>query len=88
MLSTKKDDLAAATYIRKYNKNTGNMDICIEKPFLSCPICVWHITAKIRRMKAFAMLSLMENICISILDERESVVSELQFFYDTVSEEK
>ncbi len=33
MLSTKKDDLATATYIRKYNENTGNMDICIEKQF-------------------------------------------------------
>lgn len=33
MLSTKKDDLATATYVRKYNENTGNMDICIEKQF-------------------------------------------------------
>ena len=33
MLSTKKDDLATTTYIRKYNENTGNMDICIEKQF-------------------------------------------------------
>lgn len=33
MLSTKKDDLATATYIRKYNENTGDMDICIEKQF-------------------------------------------------------
>lgn len=33
MLSTKKDDLSTATYVRKYNENTGNMDICIEKQF-------------------------------------------------------
>ena len=33
MLSTKKDDVATATYIRKYNKNTGDMNICIEKQF-------------------------------------------------------
>lgn len=30
MLSTKKDDLATVTYIRKFNENTGEMDICIE----------------------------------------------------------
>lgn len=35
MLSTMKDDVAATSYIRKYNKNTGNMDICIEKQFTS-----------------------------------------------------
>lgn len=33
MLSTKKDNVATATYIRKYNENTGDMDICIEKQF-------------------------------------------------------
>lgn len=33
MLSTKKDDLATVTYIRKFNENTGEMDICIEKQF-------------------------------------------------------
>lgn len=33
MLSTMKDDVATATYIRKYNENTGDMDICIEKQF-------------------------------------------------------
>lgn len=33
MLSTMKDDVAATNYIRKYNGNTGNMDICIEKQF-------------------------------------------------------
>lgn len=33
MLSTMKDDAATATYIRKYNENTGDMDICIEKQF-------------------------------------------------------
>lgn len=33
MLSTIKDDVAATGYIRKYNENTGGMDICIEKQF-------------------------------------------------------
>lgn len=33
MLSTMKDDVAASSYIRKYNENTGDMDICIEKQF-------------------------------------------------------
>ena len=33
MLSTMKDDVATLSYIRKYNENTGNMDICIEKQF-------------------------------------------------------
>ncbi len=33
MLSTKKDDVTAICYVRKYNENTGNMDICIEKTF-------------------------------------------------------
>ena len=31
MLSTTKDDVATSSYIRKYNENTGEMDICIEK---------------------------------------------------------
>ena len=33
MLSTKKDDSVTVNYIRKYNENTGDMDICIEKQF-------------------------------------------------------
>lgn len=33
MLSTVGDNLNAASYIRKYNENTNNMDICIEKEF-------------------------------------------------------
>ena len=33
MLSTMKDDVTTLSYIRKYNENTGNMDICIEKQF-------------------------------------------------------
>ena len=33
MLSTMKDDVAASSYIRKYNENIGDMDICIEKYF-------------------------------------------------------
>lgn len=33
MLSTMKDDVATLSYIRKYNENIGNMDICIEKQF-------------------------------------------------------
>lgn len=33
MLSTMRNNLAATSYIRKYNENTNNMDICIEKEF-------------------------------------------------------
>lgn len=31
MLSSKKDNSTATSYIRKYNENTNEMDICIEK---------------------------------------------------------
>lgn len=33
MLSTMRDNSTATSYIRKYNENTNNMDICIEKEF-------------------------------------------------------
>lgn len=33
MLSSKKDNSTATSYIRKYNENTNEMDICIEKEF-------------------------------------------------------
>lgn len=33
MLSTTRDHLAEISHIRKYNENTNNMDICIEKEF-------------------------------------------------------
>lgn len=43
MLSTMKDDVAASSYIRKYNENIGDMDICIEKYFTDA--VGWRITA-------------------------------------------
>lgn len=33
MLSTMRDHLTEISHIRKYNENTNNMDICIEKEF-------------------------------------------------------